>query len=36
MSHASFVPHSAQYTVQGQKENIYLMINLTTEQYGKW
>lgn len=31
MSYASFVSHRAQYTVQGQKENIFLMINLKTE-----
>lgn len=28
----SFVPHSAQHTVQGQKVNIYLMSNLKTGQ----
>lgn len=30
MSFASFVPHCAQHTVQGQKVNIYLMINVKT------
>lgn len=31
MSYASLVPHSAQHTVQGQKVNIYLVINVKTE-----